>query len=32
MSDAATQCPAMNGSARIHTAAGVLSNRDWWPN
>src|ERR1051325_6152374 len=26
-----TQCPVMNGSHR-HTAAGALSNRDWWPN
>ena len=26
-----TQCPVMNGAHR-HTAAGALSNRDWWPN
>ncbi len=26
-----TKCPVMNGAQR-HTAAGVLSNRDWWPN
>jgi catalase-peroxidase len=26
-----TKCPVMNGAHR-HTAAGVLSNRDWWPN
>ncbi len=26
-----TQCPVMNGTHR-HTAAGALSNRDWWPN
>ena len=22
----------MNGAARAHTAAGALSNSDWWPN
>lgn len=27
----ATECPVMNGAPR-HTAAGGLSNRDWWPN
>jgi len=32
MSDIATKCPVMNGAARRHTAAGALSNRDWWPN
>ncbi len=26
-----SQCPVMNGTHR-HTAAGALSNRDWWPN
>src|SRR5271157_3184666 len=26
-----TKCPVMNGTQR-HTAAGALSNRDWWPN
>ena len=26
-----SKCPVMNGAQR-HTAAGVLSNRDWWPN
>jgi catalase-peroxidase len=26
-----TKCPVMNGAHR-HTAAGALSNRDWWPN
>ena len=26
-----TKCPVMNGAHR-HTAAGVLSNSDWWPN
>ena len=26
-----TKCPVMNGAHR-HTAAGTLSNRDWWPN
>ncbi len=26
-----TKCPVMNGTHR-HTAAGALSNRDWWPN
>ena len=31
MSDNASKCP-MNGAAHRHTAAGVLSNRDWWPN
>ena len=25
------KCPVLNGAHR-HTAAGVLSNRDWWPN
>jgi catalase-peroxidase len=25
------KCPVMNASHR-HTAAGALSNRDWWPN
>ncbi len=27
-----TKCPVMNGAAHRHTAAGALSNRDWWPN
>ncbi len=27
-----TKCPVMNGAARRNTAAGALSNRDWWPN
>ncbi len=27
----ASKCPVMNG-AHQHTAAGTLSNRDWWPN
>ena len=31
MSDNTAKCPVMSG-ARNHTAAGVLSNRDWWPN
>ena len=26
-----TKCPVTN-AARRHTAAGALSNRDWWPN
>ncbi len=26
-----SKCPVMNGAHR-HTAAGALSNRDWWPN
>src|SRR5271156_5185688 len=26
-----SECPVMNGAHR-HTAAGTLSNRDWWPN
>ena len=26
-----SKCPVLNGAHR-HTAAGVLSNRDWWPN
>lgn len=26
-----SKCPVMNG-ARRHTAAGALSNRDWWPS
>ncbi|HMF19204.1 MAG TPA: peroxidase family protein, partial [Gemmataceae bacterium] len=26
-----TKCPVLNG-AQQHTAAGALSNRDWWPN
>ena len=32
MSDVASKCPAINGASRRHTAAGVLSNRHWWPN
>ncbi len=31
MTEKATQCPVMNQVHR-HTAAGALSNRDWWPN
>jgi catalase-peroxidase len=31
MSDNASKCPVMNGAQRP-TAAGSLSNRDWWPN
>ncbi len=31
MSDNSSQCPVMSSSRR-HTAAGALSNRDWWPN
>lgn len=30
-----TKCPVMNGASTNgtrHTAAGALSNRDWWPN
>jgi catalase-peroxidase len=27
-----SKCPVMNGAARRHTAAGALSNRNWWPN
>ena len=27
----ASKCPVMHGSPK-HTAAGVKSNRDWWPN
>jgi catalase-peroxidase len=32
--DPAALCPVMNGAAssQRHTAAGALSNRDWWPN
>ncbi len=26
-----SKCPVLNGAHR-HTAAGALSNRDWWPN
>ena len=26
-----SKCPVMD-AARRHTAAGALSNRDWWPN
>ncbi len=26
-----SECPVLNGAHR-HTAAGALSNRDWWPN
>ena len=26
-----SKCPVLNGAQR-HTAAGALSNRDWWPN
>ncbi len=26
-----SSCPVLNGTHR-HTAAGALSNRDWWPN
>ena len=26
------KCPVMNGAAQRHTAAGALSNADWWPN
>ena len=36
MSDTATptqgKCPVQNGAPHRHTAAGALSNRDWWPN
>ena len=29
----ADQCPVVGGmSANRHTAAGAMSNRDWWPN
>jgi catalase-peroxidase len=31
VSENASKCPVMNGAHR-HTAAGALSNRDWWPN
>jgi catalase-peroxidase len=31
VSDTASKSPVMNG-AHLHTAAGALSNRDWWPN
>ena len=31
MSENGNQCPVMHASRR-HTAAGALSNRDWWPN
>ena len=27
-----SKCPVMNGATHRHTAAGALSNRDWWPN
>jgi catalase-peroxidase len=27
-----SKCPVMNGAAHQHTAAGALSNRDWWPS
>ena len=28
----ASKCPVMSAPAHRHTAAGALSNRDWWPN
>jgi catalase-peroxidase len=31
VSDNASKCPVL-GEAHAHTAAGALSNRDWWPN
>ena len=31
MSDTASKCPVAS-AARRHTAAGALSNRDWWPD
>jgi catalase-peroxidase len=33
-SEADSKCPVMTGTAvtQRHTAAGALSNRDWWPN
>ncbi len=34
--ETATQCPVINGthkpSMQRHTAAGAMSNSDWWPN
>ena len=27
-----SKCPVMSGASRRHTAAGALSNGDWWPN
>lgn len=27
-----TKCPVMSPAAQRHTAAGALSNSDWWPN
>jgi catalase-peroxidase len=32
MSENVSKCPVMNGAAQRNTAAGVHSNRDWWPN
>lgn len=32
MSTTESKCPVMNGAALRHTAAGALSNGDWWPN
>ncbi len=36
MSDSISKCPVMGEGlatgSRRHTAAGALSNRDWWPN
>jgi len=29
--DTQSKCPVMSAASR-HTAAGALSNRDWWPN
>ncbi len=27
-----SKCPVMSDASRRHTAAGALSNQDWWPN
>ena len=32
MSDDSGKCPVMSSASRRHTAAGTLSNGDWWPN
>ncbi len=32
MSMTESKCPVMSGAALRHTAAGALSNGDWWPN
>ncbi len=32
MNSSISRCPVMGGATRRHTASGVKSNRDWWPN